>query len=246
MNKNLKVIKIFGLDVSCVDYPDLIQLINCSISENKQVAITGVNVNSLNLVYSSKENYNIFSNFEILHPDGFGIYFASKVLYKEEFKNRITGSDFYPILIHEIIVKNWKVFFLGDLDSTLTKVKVINSQMRIVGMQNGFDYETDSIVKVINQSNADILVVGMGSPKQECWINENRKSIRVNVLISVGEGIRVFADSKIRGYKFVQKLGFEWLARLINNPKMYWKRYLIGIPLFVFRFIYIEVIKKHV
>jgi N-acetylglucosaminyldiphosphoundecaprenol N-acetyl-beta-D-mannosaminyltransferase len=59
----------------------------------------------------------------------------------------------------------------------------------------------------------------------------------VNVIIAVGDGIKVFAGNKRRGPKILQKLGLEWFVRFIFEPKRLWKRYLFGIPLFIFRVI---------
>lgn len=245
IQNNLSIV-IFGLQIRRVGYTDLIQLVKNSIFSKEQIALTGINVSTLNLVYNSSKELTIFSSFDILHSDGIGIYLASKFLQDSALNRRITGSDFYNELIIEILKNKWKMFFFGDLDSTLNKVKERNPDMNISGIQNGFDYVTEDLIKKINTNGADILVVGLGAPKQERWIFKNRNRIEVPVIISVGEGIRVFAGTKIRGNKMIRQLGLEWFVRLINNPKYFWKRYLLGIPLFIFRFIRKEVMKQYV
>ena len=107
----------------------------------------------------------------------------------------------------------------------------------IAGYNNGFAYENDKLLGMINKSKPDILVVGMGSPKQEEWIMNCKGNLDVKIIIAVGDGIKVFSGTKKRGPKVIQKLGLEWLVRLFFEPKRLWKRYLIGIPLFFIRLI---------
>ncbi len=244
MSLERRKIKIFGLEIDSVDYNSLLGIVIMAINSRKKISITGVNVSTLNLIYNNEENFKVFSSFNVLHPDGIGIYFASKSIGDGGFSERITGSDFYPLLIERILEKKWKVFFLGDEDSTLEKIKIKHPNLNIVGFQNGFDFSTVELKTKINSSKPDILVVGMGAPKQEKWIYNNIADLDVSVVISVGEGIRVFAGNKVRGIKIIQKLGFEWFIRLINNPMMYWRRYIFGIPQFIYRFIKFEVIKN--
>lgn len=67
----------------------------------------------------------------------------------------------------------------------------------MVGVQNGFEFDSTSIVNKINQAVTDILIVGMGTPKQEGWINRNKPNFsKVSVIISVGDGIKIFSGTK--------------------------------------------------
>ncbi len=167
---------------------------------------------------------NLFERFDFIHPDGIGVYFASKYLYKKSgLTKRFTGSDFYPFLIEQAIERNWKLFFFGDSDTTLEKIKTQNLNLNVVGIHNGYDYVNLDLVKKINISNPDILIVGLGCPKQEKWIIENYSNLNVNVIIAVGDGIKVFAGNKIRGPLVLRQLGLEWFVRLISNFKNFGK-----------------------
>ncbi len=207
--------------------------------ENEGVkSITYVTSNTLNLIFDNNKLLNIFNQFDLIHPDGMGVIIASQLLYgKNGLKKRITGSDFYPMLNQVAIKNKWKIFFFGDEDTTLKKIVKINPRLLVAGWHNGYTYNDDEIVTEINKSKTDILIVGLGCPKQEKWIVENKDKLSVKIIIAVGDGIKVFAGIKKRGNRFLQTIGLEWVARLINNPMLYWKRYLIGIPLFLFRVI---------
>jgi N-acetylglucosaminyldiphosphoundecaprenol N-acetyl-beta-D-mannosaminyltransferase len=174
-----------------------------------------------------------------VHPDGIGVFLASKFLYgKNGFTKRITGSDFYIELIKGSLKNNWSFFFFGDTDETLSKISKTNPDLFVKGFCNGFNFNNDKLIKDINTAKPDILIVGLGSPKQEDWIVTNRDNVNAKVIVAVGDGIKVFAGTKKRGTKLVRILGLEWFVRLINEPKRLWKRYLIGIPLFIFRILY--------
>jgi N-acetylglucosaminyldiphosphoundecaprenol N-acetyl-beta-D-mannosaminyltransferase len=228
--------KINKLFLAVVNYSELYDKIEIALKNQNYLTITYANANTLNLVYESYETNKIFQEFDIIHPDGTGIYLASKILYgKNGFKKRFTGSDFYPFLITKLIKKNYSIFFLGDTINTLSKIKRNYPGLNILGYDEGFNFNNDILLERINSLKPDILIVGMGSPKQEKWIMENKSKTEVKVFLAVGDGIKVFAGTKIRGPVFVQKLGLEWLVRLSSNPKYFWKRYILGIPLFFYR-----------
>ena len=91
------------------------------------------------------------------------------------------------------------------------------------------------VIEKLNNSGADILVVGFGMPIQEKWLMENRNSINIPVVITGGAVFDWIAGEHKRGSKLLLNSGFEWLARLLIEPKRLWKRYLVGNPLFILR-----------
>lgn len=231
-------IKIFGLSIAKTNNLDLINYIENEISFDRNSLITYVTFNSLNEYYSKKVAMSIYNKFDLIHPDGIGVYFASKLLFGADyFKERFTGSDFYPTLIEAAIQHKWKIFFFGDKLETLEQIPIKNSELNVVGYISGYDFDNDNVVKKVNNAKPNILIIGLGQPRQEKWVIDNKEKLTTNVVIAVGDGIKIFAGTKQRGLKVIQKIGLEWLVRLVYNPKLYWKRYLIGIPLFIFRII---------
>ncbi len=232
-------IKIFDVPINDLSYADLELAITKSFLEKRQLIIGYCTANKLNLAYSNTSLSMYLSRFDLIHADGVGVLLASKILYGSSgLKHRITGSDFYPLLANEGIKKGWKFFFFGDTEETLRKISSKNPLMKIAGALNGYNFETDLVNKKINESAADILIVGLGSPLQEKWIIDNKEKLNAKIILAIGNGIKIFAGSRIRGPRFLQKLGFEWLVRLITNPTKMWRRYLIGIPQFIFRVIF--------
>ncbi|HCY74566.1 MAG TPA: hypothetical protein DHV28_01475 [Ignavibacteriales bacterium] len=227
---------ILYVEISKVDYSDIIISIKNSLKVGQPIIITGANVNTINLALENLKFGEVLSKFNLVHPDGIGVFLASKFLYgKNGFTKRINGSDFYTELIKESLKNNWSYFFFGDTDETLTKISKANPDLCVKGFCNGFNFINDELIKNINTAKPDILIVGLGSPKQEDWIVNNKENVNTKVIIAVGDGIKVFAGTKKRGPKIIQKIGLEWFVRFLYEPKRLWKRYFIGIPLFIFR-----------
>lgn len=238
-----KKLDILGCLVNKTNYKELLLLIEEYRKINKQITITGVNVNTINQSINNTEFRNNLSKITVLHPDGVGVYLASKLLYgRNGFLERINGSDFYSELIPYSIKHKLSFYFFGDLDKTLSRIQQTTKGITVKGFHNGFEYNNEKLIEEINSLNPDILIVGLGSPKQEEWVVKNQNKIKINIIIAVGEGIRVFAGTKRRGFKVVRILGFEWFVRLLNEPLRLWKRYLIGNPLFILRILIVKLL----
>ncbi len=234
-------IEIAGLNIDHVTYSGLEKAINESISTNKKTLIAYANTHTINQTYKNKILTELLNSFDIIHPDGVGIYAASRFLYGENgFKERITGSDLYPGLIEECIKNQWKVFFFGHDDETLDKISFKHPKLKICGSTAGYNYNDDEVITLINGSATDILVIGLSFPKQEQWLFVNKDKLNFKVGLCVGDGIKVFAGIKTRGPKLFRTIGLEWAIRLLANPFKYFKRYVIGNPLFLYRIIILK------
>lgn len=237
MNKESSI-KLFGIKFNDISYKEILYEIQLAIHSKNQLTICYANVNSINLSFNDEKIKKLLSEFDIVHPDGFGVYLGSKMLFgKNGFSCRQSGSDLYNQIIEAAILNAWNLFIFGDTDETLGRINNKYPKLSIVGSNNGYVFQNEKLLLEINNSNPDILVVGLGTPKQEEWIVKHKSKLMVNVIIAVGDGIKVFAGNKRRGPKILQKLGLEWFVRFIFEPKRLWKRYFIGIPLFIFRVI---------
>lgn len=97
--------------------------------------------------------------------------------------------------------------------------------------------EEEEVVKRINDSGADIVWVGLGTPKQELWMHRFRGRLRAAVLIGVGAAFDFHAGRKRQAPVWMQRTGLEWCFRLMTEPRRLWRRYLINNPAFVARVI---------
>lgn len=125
---------------------------------------------------------------------------------------------------------------MGPLSRNLQKDR---SGINIVGMYSPpfrlqAQPEDKAVISAINAAKPDILWVGLGSPKQDFWMNMHRSCLDVPVMVGVGAAFDFLAGTKPQAPRWMQRTGFEWLFRLCCEPKRLWKRYLIGNSLFVY------------
>lgn len=237
--------QIISLVINNINYHELIAQIRESIEKKKKLFITGANAHIVNLTEDDFEFRKSLKNFDIIHPDGIGVFWASKFLYgKNGMTNRINGSDFYEHLISYCQQSNISIYFFGDKQSTLELINLKQPHLNIAGFNSGYNFNDKDVIEKINAAKPDILIVGLGSGKQEKWIALNGQKINVNIIIAVGDGIKVFAGTKKRGPKVFRQLGFEWLIRFFYEPKRLWKRYFIGNPLFILRVVRFKFLGK--
>jgi N-acetylglucosaminyldiphosphoundecaprenol N-acetyl-beta-D-mannosaminyltransferase len=226
--------EINSITVNLIKYVELIEEIKHAIERKDKLTIGYLNAHIFNLANSDKLLKNNLKKFNIIHPDGIGIYLAFKFLKKDNgILKRFTGSDFYNHFEQFLVKNKIKTYFFGNTDRTLKNIPQKTNSINISGFHNGYDFNTDNIIEEINSTNTEVVVVGLGSPLQENWIINNKDKIQSNVVIAVGEGIKVFARTKIRGPLFLRLIGLEWFVRFLTNPLKYFSRYIIGIPLFL-------------
>ena len=155
-------------------------------------------------------------------PDGVGIIYASKIK-KGQIKSRITGIDCMDMLCNLANEKGYKVFLYGAREETIKEAKVKLEEkypkINIVGYINGYEKDNEKIIKEINKSQADIVFVALGSPKQENWINDYKDKMSATIFQGVGGSFDVISGNIKRAPLWMQKAGLEWLYRLIKEPK---------------------------
>jgi exopolysaccharide biosynthesis WecB/TagA/CpsF family protein len=170
--------------------------------------------------------------------------FASQFL-GQPFVEKISGSDFFPAFYqYNHNNEKTKIFLLGAAEGVAQKAQArINQKVRrkmvVDTYSPPFGFEQDEqeclkIIDLINQSEATVLAIGLGAPKQEKWVYKYRKKLKkIKIILAVGATIDFEAGQKKRAPKWMSNLGVEWLYRLGCEPRRLWRRYLVeGLPFF--------------
>jgi N-acetylglucosaminyldiphosphoundecaprenol N-acetyl-beta-D-mannosaminyltransferase len=233
-------INILGLKINLADFNSITALISEAIHKKNRIKINYVNAYSIVIANKNKAFKNSLLNTNIVHADGTGIWLARKILFKDRLIKRFNWTDCGYDFLKLCEEKQWTIFFLGSTDDIQIKAKKNLKEkypaLKLEGSFNGYgDLNRKSLIEEINKLNVDILYVGLGTPKQEIWINENFSKLNCKVIQAVGDLFSLFAEEKVRGPKIFQKIGLEWLFRLIRHPGKYFHRYVIGIPVFIFK-----------
>lgn len=206
------------------------------ISEKRICQVITLNVDQIVRIEKDAYFKKICESCELLLVDGHPLLWIAQ-LYGRPFKQKICGSDLMPVLCELSAQKGYSVFILGAApgvaDRAATILKKRYPSLKVAGTYSppwGFEKDEEEIQK-INQlllhSKADMLFVGMGVPKQDRFIFENKNIYKIPVSISVGGTIDFIAGEQKRAPKWISNIGFEWLYRLLMNPKRLFKRYIL-------------------
>ena len=216
-----------------------------TISEVEKIIARGVptqhvviNANKVNLMNEDPELKRIVNECPLINADGISILWAAKVL-GLPIKERVTGIDLFLNLVKVASEKGYKIYLFGAKEEVVRKVKKVFEEeyptLQIVGYRNGYFTEEDEpeIVKNMAESGADMMFVAFSSPKKEYWINKYIDQLNIPFVMGVGGSFDVVAGVTERAPKWVQIRGFEWLYRLVQEPRRMWRRYVIGNAQFI-------------
>lgn len=199
---------------------------------DEPVFIVTPNVDFIVRAHKNTEFKNILNNADYSLCDSAIVYFSSFFL-KYRLKSKITGYDAMELLLSNAHQNNGKIFLFGSTDEILSKASqgIIGrySKLKVAGKQNGFfnDSDASQIISNINKSTAEYLFIGMGSPKQELWVDKYKNELKVKYIICIGGLFDIYSGKTKRAPQFIQSIGMEWFWRFINEPRRLWRRYFI-------------------
>ena len=159
---------------------------------------------------------------ELVIPDGIGVVYAMR-MNGVKVKDRVPGCDLVQKLFAAMNETGQSVYFLGGSAASAAtaaeKMAAAYPGLRIAGYHDGYfkDDEETLIIEEIERVKPDLLLVGLGCPRQEKWIDAHRQ-LPVKLMMGVGGSIDVMSGTVKRAPKFYQKMGLEWLYRLIKQP----------------------------
>jgi N-acetylglucosaminyldiphosphoundecaprenol N-acetyl-beta-D-mannosaminyltransferase len=174
-------------------------------------------------------------------PDGMPIVWAGRYAGAGEM-DLVRGTDFTLALCERAAQRGWSSFFYGGAPGT-PELLAKRLRERFPGLEIAGTFsppfrplserEDAEAVELINSSAADLVWVGLSTPKQERWMWTHRARLRAPALIGVGAAFDVHAGLKREAPRWMRPLGLEWLYRLAREPRRLWRRYLRYNPLFV-------------
>lgn len=237
MQMNSNKANVLGCYIDRLDKKGTIDKISEFMVKGKPTHIITLNAE---IAYAAMENPDLrmlINQADLVTPDGIGIVWAARHL-GFPVKERVTGIDMVYELCSMAIMKKWQVYLLGaapQVAATAAKnLQLSYPNLDIVGVRDGYFKETEinTVIQEIKAVNPDILLVGLGAPKQEFFINEYKDELGVPVSVGVGGSFDVIAGVKQRAPEIMIKLNLEWLYRLITEPSRL-KRQMV-LPKFVF------------
>ncbi len=234
MNNTRKTV--LGVPVDVYNPDELMSQIKKALQENCLKTIFAVNAEKIMRARRDSEFLSILEQADFLLPDGFGPVVGLKLIHR---KNVPRMSGFF--LMQEVLAlasqEKSRVFLLGSkpevISQTAAHIRKKHPCLNLVGAQHGYIPRPEYIPLVdrINHLHTDILLVGMGSPRQEKWIHEHKKSLRVKICIGVGGSFDVLAGRVPLAPAWVSSLYLEWVYRLLKQPQRFKRQRVV--PVFI-------------
>lgn len=154
-------------------------------------------------------------------PDGIGIIYAAKLL-KRPLTGRVPGIDFAGALMEKLAAEGLKLYLLGAkpgvAEQAAANLKEKYPGLTVCGTHDGYFQEDGPVVEDIRAKGADVVFVCLGAPKQEQWMERNGSQTGAGLLVGLGGSLDVFAGTVQRAPERMQKMGLEWLYRLVKQP----------------------------
>ena len=172
---------------------------------------------------------------DLVLPDGIGVIYGARIL-GTPLKTKLPGIDFIQALMADMAKEGKSVFLLGAkpgvAEAAAEKLKAQYPGLAVVGTQDGYFRDDAPVVEAVNAARPDLLLVCLGAPKQELWMQRNQSLLNVGLMAGLGGSLDVFAGNVRRAPKAFQRLGLEWLYRLMKEPKRIGR--MMKLPKFLF------------
>lgn len=223
--------------MDCVQVRDLMDIVRSTVKRGARSTILYVNVHCMNARRSDPAYGAILERADVVYCDGTGVRLAAR-LRRLQIPARTTAADWIHDLCRLALKYDLSLFLLGSVEGVASEaalaLRTRYPGLRVVGTGSGFDADTETVER-INSAHPDILLVGMGTPTQEKWIDEYRDRLDVPVIWAVGALFEFVSGRIRRGPRWMTDHGMEWMCRLAAEPSKLWRRYLFGNPWFFWR-----------
>jgi N-acetylglucosaminyldiphosphoundecaprenol N-acetyl-beta-D-mannosaminyltransferase len=238
---SLKWTNVLGVRVSAVNLKSATGLIEKAIEDGRREYVCVRDAHGVVRCQKDPELRSIHNRAFLVTPDGMPLVWALKHAGHVE-SDRVYGPDLMLSVFTAGSSKGVRHFLYGATAETLEQLQARLlakfPQARIVGSyappfrQLSVQEETD-IADRLNRSGADIIWVGLSTPKQELWMARMRDRLQAPMLIGVGAAFDFHAGLKRQAPRIIQRSGFEWVFRLLCEPRRLWRRYALVVPTFI-------------
>jgi N-acetylglucosaminyldiphosphoundecaprenol N-acetyl-beta-D-mannosaminyltransferase len=236
-------VEVLGCQIDALDMPTTVDRCLQLIDEGHRPA-RQVSINASKIVQCAHDEgiAEFVRRSDVVSADGQAVVWAARLL-GQRVPERVAGIDLMGRLLAAAADRQLSVYILGAreevLDRALERMRELHPGLRIAGAHNGYfePAEEAQVVRDIRKARADLLFVAMDSPRKEQWLDQHLGETGVRFAMGVGGAVDVLADERRRAPRWMQRLGIEWLFRLLQDPARMWHRYLVGNAQFTWLFV---------
>ncbi len=241
----MELLYLNGIILSSATLKNIFTIIENYLKTSKKPSIiTTFNLDFLRIANKDIGFKKICSESTLNLPDGFGITSLIWIKYKKKI-DRITGNDIFPIILELAKLNNLRVAIVGGSNevSDKTKNRILNetkfNSENLLCLSPPYKFEEDhqkneEIINEIEKFKPNIVFAALGCPRQEKWLYNNMNRFNSKINIGIGATLDFYSGVKKRSPKFLQRIGLEWLWRLVQEPIRLFERYIIyDLPFYI-------------
>ena len=234
--------QIFDIPIDLGRPDELLRMVTGWVGSGRRRRVMYVNAHVLNQSQARPDLREALRSSDLVYCDGYGVRVAAKALDLPT-PHRMTGADWIWSLAALCEERSQSIYLLGSepgvAGTAAERLRRWYPRLEISGCHHGFfdigSPHADRVVEDINARRPDILLVGMGTPKQELWVQEYAEHLDVDVFWTVGALFDYVSGRRPRAPGWRADKGLEWIFRLGIEPQRMWRRYLLGNPVFLSR-----------
>lgn len=229
-------VTVLNCPVALMDINEALEAADNAIKNNQNFHIITINPEMIMNAQKNPIFFEILKNSDLNIPDGIGVEIALKL--KKIKQTRIRGIDFSRQLLKLAFENNYRTALVGAKEEVIQKAKenIINKYptLNVVYSRNGYFNNDVEIIEELKKSKPQILLLGLGSPRQEEFIIKAKKELSGCIMIGIGGSFDVFSGIIKESPAIFRKLGLEWLYRTILQPERF-KRIFPVLPIFLIK-----------
>jgi N-acetylglucosaminyldiphosphoundecaprenol N-acetyl-beta-D-mannosaminyltransferase len=231
-------VRIGALWIDAVTFPEALASIERLVDARNGGSIFTPNTDHVVVAMRDESVSRAYERADLVLVDGMPVLWASWLL-GTALPQKISGSDVLLPLVQRAAERGWRVYVLGGGgDSGARSAEIFRSRFgaNVVGVDAAMIPDpldagaNDGVLARIADARPDLLIVALGSPKQELWMSRWKERLRPAVAIGVGAGVDFVAGRSSRSPRWLSRIGLEWLYRLACEPRRLWRRYLVRGP----------------
>jgi N-acetylglucosaminyldiphosphoundecaprenol N-acetyl-beta-D-mannosaminyltransferase len=232
---------ILGVQTDAQRFDEAVEKLISWASDSKGRYVSTCPVYTLMMCREKPEVMQAVNGADMVTADGMPIVWVQRRRGNTQ-AERVYGPDVMEALLARTANTSIKHYFWGGLpgvaDTLVQRMQAQHPALKVAGIYSPpispvGDTPDPAVVKRLNESGADVIWVGLGSPKQDLWMRLYRPVLNAPLLIGVGAAFDMLAGVKSQAPKWMQRSGLEWLFRLAQEPRRLGRRYLVYNPLFV-------------
>jgi alpha-1,3-mannosyltransferase len=219
--------------------PEAINLLDERFQRGAPNIVAFANAHTLNMTAADPAVRSILDR-SIVFNDGVGLDIASRVLFGKAFPENLNGTDFVPHYLRQS-QNRYRIFLVGAkpgvAERAARKLGRLAPGHEIVGLSHGYvpRAQMPELIARIRRARADVLLVAMGNPEQEAWLNRHLPESGCRLGFGVGALFDFLADDVARAPAWMRSARIEWIFRMLQEPRRLWRRYLVDMPVFLAR-----------